>query len=83
MINKVFTYIASFPHDKAMHMLTGVILYAACTHIVGAVIAFLIVACAAIAKEVYDLMHTETNTPDIYDALATIAGGALGYIIQL
>jgi glycopeptide antibiotics resistance protein len=36
-----------------------------------------------VVKEIYDYLHPESHTADIYDAVATTLGGLLGYIIYL
>ena len=79
MIEKILTYLNSIPADKIAHCLGGVILFAI-GQLFGA--GFLLVIVGAIGKEIYDYFNKENHTPDTWDAVATIAGGLLGYIIQ-
>lgn len=74
------------PHDKALHGLAGVAIFAitrAASIAVGggvveaALAAVAAVAIAACAKEAYDLHHRAKHTPDLRDAAATVAGGFL------
>lgn len=74
------------PHDKALHGLGGVVLFAtfrAVALVVGAnrveakLAALAVVAIVACAKEAYDLQHRVKHTPDLLDAAATVAGGVL------
>lgn len=80
------------PQDKANHFVYGAVIFTvayvlftiaglpALPIAAGAVVGF------AVGKEVYDKMHKENHTPDIKDALATMAGGfvvALPLLINL
>ncbi len=60
--------------DKLLHFITGSMLCAAVVplSVPGAASAVL---CAAIGKELYDAQHKEKHTPEVLDALCTIAGG--------
>jgi hypothetical protein len=79
MIEKILTYLNSIPSDKVAHALGGVILFA-----IGELfgLGILLVIVGAVGKEIYDYFNKENHTPDAWDAVATIAGGLLGYIIQ-
>ena len=79
MIEKILTYLNSIPADKIAHCLGGVILFA-----VGELfeLGLLLVIVGAIGKEIYDYFNKKNHTPDPWDAVATIAGGLLGYIIK-
>lgn len=63
------------PHDKANHATYGAAI--ACTGLLAHSVtaAAILVAAFAIGKEVYD-RASKKGTPDLMDALATIAGGA-------
>ena len=79
MIEKILKYLNSIPADKIAHCLGGVILFA-----IGQLFGYglLLAIAGAIGKEVYDYFNKATHTPDPWDAVATIAGGLLGYLIQ-
>jgi len=38
------------------------------------------VAVAGIGKEIYDYLHRDKRTPDIWDALVTMLGGVIAFI---
>lgn len=67
------------PIDKQLHLLAGCTI-AATTHPFGILAAVIALFIIAIGKEVYD--HFAKGTVDIYDAAATVWGGAfmLGWI---
>jgi len=72
------------PLDKQAHALSGAIL------VLLPVIAsrplwlgLLICSFAAIAKEVYDSRHPDAHTCDVWDAIATVSGGALAALYVL
>ena len=67
------------PHDKALHIIVGVLLYAV-FHFFNPMIGMVVVTTAAISKEIYDYMHKSKHTPDAWDAIATIGGGLLAFI---
>ena len=60
------------PADKLLHILVGIAIAAAVAPF-GAVPAFFAVLVAAIGKELYD--STGRGTPELLDAVATVAGG--------
>lgn len=80
MIEKILARLNAIPSDKIYHCLTGVILFA-----IGNLVGYglLVAIVGAIGKEIYDYLHKDTHTPDVWDAVATILGGLLGYIIYL
>ena len=67
------------PHDKALHIIAGVLIYAA-AHFVSPVVGLGAVAVAAVGKEIYDYFNRDRHTPELMDALATIIGGLLGFV---
>lgn len=69
----------NLPHDKALHILVGVLVYAV-AHFVSPVVGMAAVVVAAVGKEIYDKQHKDKHTPDVWDAIATIGGGFLGLI---
>jgi TRAP-type C4-dicarboxylate transport system permease large subunit len=72
-------FLNKLPHDKALHVIVGVLFYAA-FHFFGPVVGMAAATAAAVGKEIYDYFHKETHTPDVWDAVATIGGGVLGLI---
>lgn len=83
MIEAILQRLNAIPADKVAHFASGVILFALSFHLVGAFIAFGIVALAAFGKEIYDWFNKDTHTPDAYDALATMLGGLVAFTIAL
>ena len=67
------------PQDKLAHFAVGVLIYAA-AHFVSPLIGLAAVAVAAVGKEIYDWFHRDMHTPDVWDAVATIAGGVVAFI---
>lgn len=71
------------PADKANHAVYGSAIFAAAYvifHFAGLPalhIAAGAVVLAAIGKEIYDRINRDRHTPDLMDAVATIAGGAI------
>ena len=72
----------NLPHDKALHFIVGVLIYAA-AHFTSPVVGMIAVAVAAVGKEVYDYMNRDKHTPDLWDAVATVLGGAAGFVSGL
>jgi len=80
MAEKLLAFLNAIPSDKVYHCLVGVILFAI-GNLVGYGLALAIIG--AVGKEIYDYLHKDTHTPDVWDAVATTLGGLLGYIIYL
>lgn len=72
----------NLPIDKITHTLAGAAI-AAALQPWGVIPALLAVAVAAVGKEVRDAQGH--GTPDVYDALATVAGGCamLGWLLLI
>lgn len=66
------------PADKQMHFLSGIICAVILTPIIGWY-SVVVVSLIATAKELYDDLHKDIHTPDVWDLVATILGGVLGY----
>ena len=79
MIEKIITFLNNIPADKVAHCLGGVVLFAI-GQLFGYGLALAVIG--AVAKEIYDKLHPN-HTPDVWDAVATILGGLLGFIIYL
>lgn len=65
------------PHDKLLHFAVGVLVFAAILPFSGPWFAFAVACIAAVGKEAYDHL-TGKGTPELLDAAATVAGGAVG-----
>jgi len=72
----------SVPPDKQGHFIVGLIAYMA-FHFVGVAVGLGVVAVLAVGKEIYDWFHRDRHTPDLWDAVATMAGGVAGFICGL
>lgn len=70
------------PHDKALHIIGGVLIYAV-AHFVSPVVGLGAVAVAAVGKEIYDYFNRDKQTPEVMDAVATIIGGIIAFICGL
>ena len=79
MIERILSKLNSIPADKVMHCMMGAVLFAVLLPFIGSIYAVAAVTIIGFAKEVYDMMNKESHTPDIWDALATTAGGLLGF----
>lgn len=76
---KIVSYV---PHDKAIHLIAGVLLYAL-FHFVSDLLGLVVVLAAALGKEVYDYFNKDRHTPEWMDAVATVLGGVLGFVCSL
>ena len=79
MIERILSKLNSIPTDKVFHFAGGSILFALALPFTGPVYAVAAVTIVGFAKEVYDSVNKDTHTPDIWDAVATAAGGLLGF----
>ena len=79
MIEQILTRLNSIPADKALHFAAGAILFAVAVPFTGPQYALALAVIAGFFKELYDALNKENHTPDIWDALVTSAGGALGF----
>jgi hypothetical protein len=70
------------PYDKALHILGGFIVFAALVHFIGADYALGAAFVIGVLKEFYDTLSGR-GTFDTLDAVATWAGGVLGYSCTL
>ena len=64
--------------DKANHFIYGLLTFTVTQAAFGILIAAVVTALVAAAKEGYDFLHKDVHTPDFMDFLATVLGGALG-----
>ena len=65
--------------DKALHFIAGVLIFAI-GHFASVWIGLVLVAFAAVGKEVYDYINRDKHTPELLDAVYTIAGGVAGLV---
>lgn len=67
------------PVDKFMHFISGLVIAALLTPFIGAY-SIVVVAIIALLKEIYDYLHPESHTADIWDWVATTLGGLVGFV---
>ncbi len=67
------------PCDKQSHAFVGFVVALALTPFIG-VFSLIVVGLLAAWKEVYDYLNKEKHTPDLWDWIATVAGGIVGYL---
>lgn len=72
-------FLAKLPHDKALHLIGGVMLFALGNLLFGWQVGLGLAVVVGAAKEIWD-WYSKTGTPDGMDFIATAAGGLLGYI---
>jgi hypothetical protein len=70
--------LANIPPDKCGHFIAGLLIYAP-LHFIDPVVGLIGAAVAAVGKEVYDYLHRGNHTPDVWDAVATMLGGLVGF----
>jgi hypothetical protein len=75
-----FCIVCKVPCDKQMHFVCGFIIAAVLTPFIGAY-SILVVAIIAALKEIYDYMHPDKHTADIWDWVATTLGGVVGFVV--
>ena len=68
------------PLDKQAHFISGAILGAVLTPFIGWW-SVLVVSLIAMGKEIYDFLHRNNHTPDIWDWVATTLGGLFGCLL--
>lgn len=79
MIERTLSKLSSIPADKVLHFAGGTILFALVLPFTGPVYAVVAVTIVGFLKEVYDSLNKQSHTPDVWDAIATAAGGLLGF----
>ena len=75
-----FCIVCKVPCDKQMHFICGLVIAALLTPFIGAY-SILVVAVIAALKEIYDARHPDKHTADIWDWVATVLGGLVGFVI--
>jgi hypothetical protein len=79
MIEPILTRLNSIPAGEVAHFAVGTLLFAVLLPWAGPRYAVAAVVVTGFAKELYDAANKPKHTPDVWDALVTSAGGALGY----
>jgi hypothetical protein len=79
VVESALTRLASIPADKVLHFAMGAVLFALLLHLAGPGYSLAAVAACGVAKELYDLAMRHKHTPDVWDAAATILGGATAF----
>ena len=67
------------PHDKALHLIGGVVLFAAGNLLLGWQAGLGLAVMVGLLKEIWD-WYSKKGTPDGLDFVATAAGGVLGLL---
>lgn len=67
-------------HDKALHVIAGVVVFAV-FQFVSPLVGLLMATTAGVVKELYD--STGKGTVDVMDVVYTVAGGLLGFVCTL
>ena len=81
-LGKVYIKNIYVPADKQMHFISGAIGGIAMFMLTGSIgVSFVSVSLVAMFKELYDLLHRNKHTPDIWDWLATSFGGLFGGLL--
>ena len=81
-LGKIYIQNIYVPKDKQAHFLSGAILAIAILLVTGsASVSFVSVSLVACLKEVYDLLHKDKHTPDVWDWVATSLGGLLASLL--
>jgi hypothetical protein len=57
-------FLLKLPHDKALHIIVGVLAYAA-FHFLSPVAGLVAASVAAVGKEIYDYFNKDKHTPDV------------------
>lgn len=65
--------------DKQLHFLGGIVLCLAVSLFFGGIVGLAIAVVVGVAKELWDA-HGH-GTPDVWDAVATVAGGVTGFVL--
>lgn len=91
-MEKILSMLTAIPADKQGHALMGSVIFVLASFILLCFLpaplvppqALLVVAAIGALKEVYDAYHPDMHICDVWDWVATVAGGMLVYIaVQL
>ncbi len=67
------------PYDKTLHFAAGAAISLAAGVLIGPIWGLAAAIAAGIYKEIYD--YVDYGRPDVWDAVATAAGGLLAYLV--
>ena len=81
MFETVLQRLNNIPADKVAHFAAGVVLFALFVHIINPINSLLVVSAIGVGKEIYDNQNKDKHSVELLDALATILGGFVGYVI--
>ena len=73
----------TLPLDKLLHLLAGVVIALALGYVAPWWIGLALATTIGAAKEMYDSLHTDRHTPDVWDFVVTAFGGIVGSLIVL
>jgi VanZ family protein len=68
----------NIPKDKLLHIIVGFMIFIMAWVVLETAAALVLVFVAGTGKEIYDYFHPN-HTCDIWDAIATYIGGAIGF----
>ena len=80
LIDRLAAPFSLLPLDKSHHFISGSILFALLHPFILPLCALAAVAAVAVAKEIWDHFNPP-HCAEVYDALATIAGGLICYSV--
>lgn len=73
-MEKLLKLISSIPEDKVLHAYIGMTIYCIGAILFGPMAAIMLVVTIAVSKELYDSLHDDKHTVDLFDAIATVVG---------
>ena len=80
-MRRIIKLIYRIPHDKLLHYVVGLLLFALCGQFVSVWIAFVIVFALSVIKEVYDRFFG--GSVEVWDVVAAMTGALSIYLINL
>lgn len=88
LLTMIFGWISSIPKDKILHFTAGLVMYFVCVVVLSflnnptttRLVALIITSLAAVLKEIWVDKKLIGGTPELLDAITTIAGASVGYL---
>lgn len=72
------------PKDKLLHFIAGAAIVYLCSVFLSLSISLLICVIIGFAKEyIYDIRYPNKHTVDLYDALVTVLGGVVVFVLLI
>lgn len=68
-------------YDKVLHAAVGFGIGLGASALAGAGFGLVAVIAAGVGKEIYDARHRNRHTPDVWDAVVTVAAGVPGIFV--